>query len=296
MKSRKISLQLLALHLVVLAGVLLMQGCATGQCPIDAFNWPYNEPTLGPAHVADTVDFPADGSDSILLPPMIDTDPGVIFDPPAVPAVGDTYVVRKGDTLSAIASMYGTSWKKLAALNNLSNANKLLVGQEIVIPSGLNASSSRVTRPAAGSSKPITEGTTYVIQRGDTLSGIASRAGVTIAELKAANAMSSNRIIAGKSLTIPKEGVVLIKVAPSAPAKLAPVKDAAPELAPIVGLKPLAPAGSAPVYEHVLYPGETLEDVARQYGSLKKEIMLLNGITDPSTLKPGTKLLVPIPE
>jgi len=46
----------------------------------------------------------------------------------------------------------------------------------------------------------------------------------------------------------------------------------------------------------VLYPGETLEDVARQYGSSQDEIMLLNGITSPDAVKPGTKLLVPIPE
>jgi spore germination protein len=53
---------------------------------------------------------------------------------------------------------------------------------------------------------------------------------------------------------------------------------------------------SAPVYEHVLYPGETLDDVARQYGSSQQEIMKLNNITDPASVKPGTKLLVPIPE
>jgi spore germination protein len=59
---------------------------------------------------------------------------------------------------------------------------------------------------------------------------------------------------------------------------------------------PVAKPASAPVYEHVLYPGETLDDVARQYGSSQQEIMKLNNITDPSSIKPGTKLLVPIPE
>ena len=62
--------------------------------------------------------------------------------------------------------------------------------------------------------------------------------------------------------------------------------------APVVPSVPVA----APVYEHVLYPGETLDDVARQYGSSKVEIMKLNNISDESAVRPGTKLLVPIPD
>jgi len=42
----------------------------------------------------------------------------------------------------------------------------------------------------------------------------------------------------------------------------------------------------SPVYEHVLYPGETLEDVARQYGADTNVIMELNGITNPASVKP----------
>lgn len=53
---------------------------------------------------------------------------------------------------------------------------------------------------------------------------------------------------------------------------------------------------NVPVYEHVLYPGETLDDVARQYGSSQQKIMSLNNITDCNSVKPGTKLLVPIPQ
>ena len=49
-------------------------------------------------------------------------------------------------------------------------------------------------------------------------------------------------------------------------------------------------------YEHILYPGETLEDVARQYGSTPEEIMKINGITNPEGVKPGMKFLVPIPD
>ena len=301
MKSKRFSFRLLALHGIVLAGVLLTQGCATGKCPACVLNWPYGvlveEPMILPSD-----DYTIDSTESILLPPDIYSTPS--YESTDVPVAGQLYVVQKGDTLSAIASMYGTSWKKLAAYNGLENPNKLYVGQEIRIPGDLSAASAPVVRSSAPAlsvetpSTPIGEGTSYVIQRGDTLSGIAKRAGVTVDELKAANALTTSRIVAGKSLTIPKKGEIIISV-PSEPALEEPVKiDAAvPELAPIAdAVVPVAPSATAPVYEHVLYPGETIDDVARQYGSSKEEIMLLNGIIDPAAVKPGTKLLVPIPE
>jgi len=46
-------------------------------------------------------------------------------------------------------------------------------------------------------------GTTYRIQRGDTLSEIAAAHGVTVSELKAANRLNSDRIVAGRTLVIP---------------------------------------------------------------------------------------------
>lgn len=41
------------------------------------------------------------------------------------------YTVKKGDTLSAIASRYGTTWQKLQSLNGIRNANLISVGQKI---------------------------------------------------------------------------------------------------------------------------------------------------------------------
>lgn len=41
------------------------------------------------------------------------------------------YTVKSGDTLSGIASKYGTSYTKLAQMNSISNPNKIYVGQKI---------------------------------------------------------------------------------------------------------------------------------------------------------------------
>ena len=41
------------------------------------------------------------------------------------------YVVKRGDTLSGIASKYGTKWQKLQAMNGIANPNKIYPGQRI---------------------------------------------------------------------------------------------------------------------------------------------------------------------
>lgn len=41
------------------------------------------------------------------------------------------YTVKSGDTLSGIASKYGTTYQKLASMNGISNPNKIYVGQKI---------------------------------------------------------------------------------------------------------------------------------------------------------------------
>ncbi len=299
MKSKMVRL---ALQLIVLAGFLLTQGCATGECPIDWLNWPYGSSIQEPL-ILPVDDYMIDSTDSILLPPDIYTSESYVV-PGGSGGPSQVYVVQKGDTLSAIASVYGTSWKKLAEYNSLSNPNKLVVGQEILIPGTLDAAPAPIARPTSQTTAvrttgtPIAQGTSYVIQKGDTLGAIAKRAGLTVNEIKAANALTSNRIIAGKSLSIPKKGEVSVTVLsePAPEPVTINVETAAPELAPIAELAPLAPATSAILNEHVLYPGETIEDVARQFGSSQEDIMLLNGITDPSVVKPGTKLLVPMSE
>ena len=44
-----------------------------------------------------------------------------------------TYTVKSGDTLSGIASKYGTTYQKLAQINGIKNPNLIHVGQVINI-------------------------------------------------------------------------------------------------------------------------------------------------------------------
>jgi LysM repeat protein len=324
MKAKVSWLLVFVMHIAVLAGFSLTQGCKTAK----AGDISQDQPAV--------------------LPPGPEITTPVVV--PPVSASEKTHSVQKGDTLSSIASSYGVSWKRLAEYNGITNPNQLKVGQELRIPGSSSpaVSSPSTKRTVPVSSRPVASAIkpgTYVIQKGDMLATIAKRSGLTVAEIKAANDLKSDSLVAGKKLTIPKKGAVA-KAAPAKATTAAPAKAAAaapaaalPAAAPLVDAAPAAPAAatpaavaapaapasaastgavtkaaapaaaaapasaapvskpaSAPVYEHVLYPGETLDDVARQYGSSQQEIMKLNSITDPSSIKPGTKLLVPIPE
>lgn len=45
-----------------------------------------------------------------------------------------TYVVKSGDSLSSIASRFGTTVAKISSANNISNPNLIYVGQKLTIP------------------------------------------------------------------------------------------------------------------------------------------------------------------
>ena len=64
-----------------------------------------------------------------------------------------SYTVKPGDSLKAIAIAHGTTTANLAALNGIKDANKLIVGQRLVLPGGKVAASSprKPSKPASNS-------------------------------------------------------------------------------------------------------------------------------------------------
>ena len=102
-------------------------------------------------------------------------------------ASNTTYTIKSGDTLSGIASRYGTSVSALASLNGISNPNWIYPGQVIKV-SGNSTDSSA---------------TTYTVKSGDNLSSIASRYGTTASAIASLNGISNaNWIYPGQVLKI----------------------------------------------------------------------------------------------
>jgi LysM repeat protein len=112
-------------------------------------------------------------------------------------AENDTYVVKDGESLSLIAETLNVSLDALMAANGIENPDLIYAGQTLKVPGSSSTASTGVTSaPASGS--------TYEIQPGDTLSGIAEKFGVSVRSLVEANSLDDPaHIVAGTTLKIP---------------------------------------------------------------------------------------------
>ena len=104
------------------------------------------------------------------------------------------YVIRPGDTLTGVAARDGVSASDLAALNHLRPTALLIAGATLTVPA--TATSTTTTR------RPATR--RYVVQPGDTLTGVAAHDSVSVSYLAALNHLSTSALlIAGATLTVP---------------------------------------------------------------------------------------------
>lgn len=88
--------------------------------------------------------------------PAIVTEPQVVAAAPAAPAAAAepaTHVVQAGETLASIASRYGVATSQLIASNNITNPDRVLAGQTLIIPAG-GVSAITVSDPGAGAAPP----------------------------------------------------------------------------------------------------------------------------------------------
>lgn len=111
---------------------------------------------------------------------------------PTAPVTGATYVVKRGDTLSGIAARYGLKTSDLAKANNITNVSRIFVGQKLIIPGVKSTSATPAPAPRI-----------HVVQRGETLSGIALKYKTTVSAIMTANKLTSTIIRVGQKLTIP---------------------------------------------------------------------------------------------
>jgi N-acetylmuramoyl-L-alanine amidase len=102
------------------------------------------------------------------------------------------YTIKRGDTLSDIAAKYHTTVSRLVEVNRLpGNGSLIIEGRSLKVPGGSGSSSSGGSR-------------THLVVRGDTLSEIAHRYGVSQSAVAHANHLpSSNVVMLGTSLRIP---------------------------------------------------------------------------------------------
>ena len=109
------------------------------------------------------------------------------------------HTVQPGETLWSIAAANNLTTSSVAAANGLSPDSNVILGSTIQIPSA----GETPTAPAAGGGAPEPLGG-YTVQPGDTLTGIASRSGVSVQQLAWMNGLDPDQpLLYGTALKLP---------------------------------------------------------------------------------------------
>ncbi|GHB73173.1 lytic transglycosylase domain-containing protein [Persicitalea jodogahamensis] len=217
------------------------------------------------------------------------------------------HTVRSGETLTSVARRYGVSISEVKSWNRL-RSSKLLRGQRLTIVRQVRvaprpAAKAEVTLAKNTSTKQIPDTTededneelvadaeeqpqikpakttkpqttaktaTYIVRRGDNLTEIARRHGVSIDDVKDWNDLSSGKILVGQKLKIVNESPASISTAVAS--------------AKSVGVK------VTPKY-HTVQRGDTLWTISQRYGLSIDKIKAANRMKD-SRIRAGMKLLI----
>ena len=165
-----------------------------------------------------------------------------------------TYKVKSGDSLSRIASNYGTTVATLQQLNGISG-HLIYVGQTL-----------KVTGTASTNTEATTKSETsptgsYTVVSGDSLSRIASKQGTTVAKLQQLNGISGHLIYVGQTLKVTGNTTAPTKVE------------------------------SSPTGSYKIVGGDTLSGIAYRHGITVTQLQTWNGLTS-SIIRVGQVLKI----
>ncbi len=137
----------------------------------------------------------------------------------AAPTTSSRYTIVSGDTISRIAARFGVTTQSVLTANGLGWKSIIYPCQSLAIPGTASTTTPApvVSTPVVSPPidivpvvdvTPISQPTkSYLIKSGDTISHIASRFGVSMSSLLAANGLTMSSIIyAGRTLIIPSTG------------------------------------------------------------------------------------------
>lgn len=225
----------------------------------------------------------------------------------AAPALAAAHTVRAGETLEIIAAAHGTTVRSLATANNLADPNVIRVGQRLRVPH-------------AGA---VVQGAVVTIRPGDTLSALAARYRVSVDDLARMNDIADpDRVRAGTRLRVRGEAAPVADGPSPSPAtsgvRVVHAGDTLWSIAVATGttvdalasanglrrdailaigrhIRVPAPAARPATAgaSSVVAPGDTLEAIARRFGTTVAALVRENAIADPNVIRVGARLRLP---
>lgn len=225
---------------------------------------------LNPALLNETT--PPSGTFRILVPAKDRTRfASALRETPKLKYAGGSHKVKRGETISQIATRFGVSASELMRLNGVRSARYLRAGQTLKIPGyhgdGQGGGTSEAsTAVATKSNAPPSPGgaPTYTVKPGDTLYDIAMAHRVSVTDLQAWNNKGRrSRLRVGEKLHVGDDGGA-------------------------------GTAGDSvrATRRHTVRAGEYPAKIARNYGISLKEFLQWNNLGARSTIKVGDELVV----
>ena len=187
-------------------------------------------------------------------------------------ASADTfYKIRAGDTLSEIADRYGTTVETLQAVNGISSAHHIRIGQVIRIPDGSSQASDSQASPAvhAGISTTQPGIADYTVRDGDTAYAIAGRLDMNLQDLRALNPeLDLSNLHPGQKIRVPATS--------SSSGAAATTQPSGPTMT-----------------EYSVRAGDNLSEIADRHGISVEQLLEQNPGLTPHQIHPGDVIRIP---
>ena len=145
----------------------------------------------------------------------------------ATATTGLTYVVAKNDSLTGIASKAKVKFTDLLAVNGFKATSVILPGQVIKLPDAAVVVAVSTNNAPAVVAQVGVSGSTYTVVKNDSLSGIASKAKVSLSSFLAVNGFTKKSVIMpGQIVKLPEGANAAVTTStPATPSRLQVVLD-----------------------------------------------------------------------
>ncbi len=168
-----------------------------------------------------------------------------------------THLIEAGEAPLIIAAAYNVAVDEVLTLNQISDPTTLQIGQELVIPITVTPTPATPSPTPSPTPKPVI----HTVESGDTLSGLGTQYQVNAAIIKLAN-----ELVGSQNLHIGQQLVI-------------PVSHISPDI---------------PVQIHTVAGGDTFDRLAFLYGSTIEDVMAANPNVEPTALRIGQQVIVPV--